>query len=140
MGIESTVIGNMLTNPERRIVKVRGEDVTVTEFRVMADVYKKDDNQNLVQDTQKSEPVQVSVWNERLGEEIARHFKAGCRVVAMGAQTIQTWQKEGQNEYQVHLNANIVALVPYRIERIEFRPKQSRDAEPAAGAEQAQHA
>lgn len=124
MGIESTVIGNMLTNPERRIVKVRGEDTTVTEFRVMADVYKRDDNDQLVQDEQKSEPVQVSVWNEKLGEEIARHFKAGCRLIIIGTQTIQTWQKDGQNHYQVQINAVAVGLVPYRIDRIEFRQKR----------------
>jgi single-stranded DNA-binding protein len=132
MGIESIVIGNMLNKAERRIVKVRGEDATVTEFRVMADVYKRDANDQLVQDDQKSEPVQVAVWNARLGEEIARLFKPGCRLIIQGTQTIQTWEKDGRDQYQVQVNASNVGLIPYRIEHIEYR--QKREAAPAAAA------
>ena len=132
MGIESIVIGNMLNKAERRIVKVRGEDATVTEFRVMADVYKRDANDQLVQDDQKSEPVQVAVWNARLGEEIARLFKPGCRLIIQGTQTIKTWEKEGRDQYQVQVNASNVGLIPYRIEHIEYR--QKREAAPAPAA------
>lgn len=136
MGIESTVIGNMLSKPERRIVKVKGEDRTVTEFRMMADAYKRDANDQLVQDDQKSEPVQVSVWNERLGAEIDRLFKTGCRVIAIGTQTIQSWEKEGQKQYQVHLSAETVGLIPYRIDAIEFRAKREAAPAPASAPEQ----
>ena len=136
MGTETTTTGNLLKNPERKIVKTAKGDQYITELRMMADVYKRDANDNLVQDRDKSEPVKVTIWNEKLGEEVFRHFKSGCRIVVLGEQDIQRWQdKDGQNQFQVHVNAALVALVPYRIALIEFAPRRSDTAESGSESE-----
>lgn len=137
MGIETTTIGNLLKNPERKVVKVPGkEDKHITELRMMADVYKRDGNDNLVQDRDKSEPVNVTIWHEKLGEDVFKHFKSGCRVLVLGEQDIQRWQdKDGQNQYQVHVNASMVALVPYRIASIEFAARRSDNTESSSDSE-----
>ncbi|MFN4266277.1 MAG: hypothetical protein ACK4F8_11095, partial [Aquabacterium sp.] len=36
MGIEARVVGNLLTNPEQKTVKVKGEPKKVTTLRIMA--------------------------------------------------------------------------------------------------------
>lgn len=134
MGIRSDVIGNLLANPEQRPVDTKNGTVRVTELRVMADAYKRDGDK-LVQDEERSEPVQITIWNERLGDEIVRHFRKGCRIVAIGDQHINRWtDKESQEaRYQVQLTADVVALVPYRIDSIVFREKQ-RNEQPAPEA------
>jgi len=57
------VIGNLLQSPEQRFVKVKGEDKKITELRVFSDVYKRDGD-NLVQDESKSIAYNVTIWNE----------------------------------------------------------------------------
>lgn len=133
MGIRSDVIGNLLTNPEQRPVDTKNGTVRVTELRVMADAYKREGDK-LVQDDERSEPVQITIWNEKLGDEIARHFRKGCRIVAIGDQHIHRWtDKESQEpRYQVQLNADVVALVPYRIDSIAFREKQRTEQQTPA--------
>lgn len=129
MGIEARVVGNMLTNPEQKMVSVKGEQKKLTTFRVMADSYRRDENDNLVQDEKKSEPVNITVWNERLGDSIFNHFVKGCRIIAIGEQEVQTWEKDGISNYQVHVTADIVGLVPTRIESIKFRAKSQANSE-----------
>lgn len=136
MGIETTTIGNLLKNPERKIVKTGKGDQSITELRLMADVYKRDADDNLVQDREKSEPVNVTIWHEKLGEEVFRHFKSGCRVLVLGEQDIQRWtDKDGQNQYQVHVTASMVGLVPYRISCIEFAARRSDAVESGSDTE-----
>lgn len=125
MGMESRVIGNLLSNPEQRHVDTKDGRVKITEIRVMADAYKRDGEGNLVQDDKRTEPVQVTIWNEKLGEEVAKHFRKGCRVVVFGEQDVQTWEQDGKDRYQVRVSAEVVALIPYRIESIVFREKRS---------------
>ncbi len=138
MGIETTTIGNLLTTPERKVVKTGKGEQPITELRLMADVYKRDANDNLVQDREKSEPVNVTIWNERLGEEVFRHFKKGCRVLVLGEQDVQRWtDKDGQGQFQLHVTASMVALVPYRIASIEFAARRSDSAEPQGEPESA---
>lgn len=129
MGIEARVVGNLLTNPEQKMVKVKGEPKKVTTLRIMADVYRRDENDQLVQDAGKSEPVNITVWNERLGDSIYAHFAKGCRIIAIGEQEIQKWDTDGVPNYQVHLTADIVGLVPTRIESIQFRAKSQANSE-----------
>ncbi|MFN4267044.1 MAG: hypothetical protein ACK4F8_15000 [Aquabacterium sp.] len=100
----------------------------------MADVYRRDENDQLVQDESKSEPVNITVWNERLGDSIFAHFSKGCRIIAIGEQEIQKWESEGKPNYQVHLTADIVGLVPTRIESIQFRAKSTANTEQAQPA------
>lgn len=136
MATETTTIGNLLKNPERKIVKTAKGDQYITELRLMADVYRRDAQDNLVQDREKSEPTNVTIWNEKLGEQVFRHFKSGCRVIVLGEQDIQRWQdKDGQNQFQVHVNAAVVALIPYRIENIEFAARRGDTAESSSEAE-----
>jgi hypothetical protein len=129
MGMHSQIIGNLLTKPELKTVKVKnpkpGQSAQrqICELRVMADVYKRD-GEELVQDAEKSEPVNITIWNEKLASDVFTHFEKGARIIAIGDQDVQTWDKDGIPGYQVHLNADVVGLIPTRIESIKFRPRQ----------------
>ncbi|MBU3640975.1 single-stranded DNA-binding protein [Polynucleobacter sp. Fuers-14] len=125
MAISAEIKGNLLQDPEQRLVQVKGEGRKITELRVWADVYKKEGD-SLIQDEDKSEPVNVTIWQEHLGEDAMRLLSKGMRVVVKGALHIQTWQdKENQsNKYQVHVEAESVSLALNRVEEIKMRQKE----------------
>jgi single-strand DNA-binding protein len=133
MGIYADVTGNLLSHPEQRKVTVRGEDRTITEIRVMADYYKRDADGNLIQDDEKTVPVNITIWHERLGKEVMKHFRTGARVIASGDLTQEEFKSRetGETRHTLHLSAESVALVPYRIDKIEFtsRNRETPDSD-----------
>lgn len=126
MAIYAEIKGNLLQDPEQRVVQVKGEGRKITELRVWADVYKKEGDA-LVQDEDKSEPVNVTIWQEHLGEDVIRLLSKGMRVVVKGELHIQTWQdKESHsNKHQVHVEAETVALALNRVDAIKMRQKEN---------------
>lgn len=67
-------------------------------LRIWSDVYKKDETDEFSQDEEKSMPVNVTIWSERLGGEVMRLLGKGMRVIAQGELSIQTWVDK---EYEV---------------------------------------
>ena len=133
MGMVTEVTGNLLQNPEQRTVRVKGEDRRITELRVFADYYRRDaETDELVQDDDKCVPVEVTIWNEKLGAAAMDHFRKGARVFVKGDQHIQRYvDKDEADRFSVHLDAEVVALIPYRVEAIQFKAKRPGPVDPA---------
>lgn len=128
MGMSTEVKGNLLQNPEQRVVKVKGEDRRITELRVFADYYRNGENNELVQDDDKSIAVEVTIWNEKLGAGVMDHFRTGARVVVSGDMHVQQYVKDERDRFSLKLDAETVALIPYRIDEIRFKPKRQEGA------------
>lgn len=125
MTISAEVKGNLLADPEQKVVQVKGESKTITQIRVWSDVYKKEGD-SVVQDEEKSEPINVTIWQEHLGEDVMRLLSKGLRVVVKGEMVIQKWKdKDSQSSrYQAHIDAESVSLAFNRVEQIQMRVKQ----------------
>ena len=127
------IVGNLLQNPEQRTVTVRGQDRRITEIRVWSDVYKKDpqDETKLIQDESKSFAYNVTIWNERLAEEVMKHLRKGARVTVQGEQTVQQWEDNETKEkrFALHVDADSVDLRLNRIEEIKFRQRRTETAD-----------
>ena len=91
MGMFTKVTGNLLQNPEQRMVRVKGEDRKITDLRVFADYYRRDGNGELVQDDDKCIAVEVTIWNEKLGDAVMEHFRKGARVVVDGEMHVNNY-------------------------------------------------
>ncbi|MBU3595100.1 single-stranded DNA-binding protein [Polynucleobacter sp. 86C-FISCH] len=126
MTINAEVKGNLLADPEQKVIQVKGENKTITQIRIWSDVYKKDAADGFSQDEEKSMPVNITIWNERLGGEVMHLLGKGMRVNAQGELTIQTWvdKESGEHKHQAHIDANYVNLALNRIEQIQMKPKQ----------------
>ena len=133
------IIGTLLQNPEQRTVKVRGQDRRITEIRVWSDVYKKDpqDDSKLIQDDARSFPYNVTIWNERLAEEVMKHLRKGARVRIEGELTVQQWE-DGETKdkrFALHVDADACDLRLNRIDEIKFRQKRTEAADTAEPAQ-----
>lgn len=126
----------MLENPSQRIVATTRGNVTITEFRMMSDVWKPGEQEGeLVQDASKSKPVAVTIWNERLGASVFGVLKAGMRVRVDGELHMHEWEvseadkaagkKDGA---ELRCAANDVALVLNRVEQVVMRAKREQPA------------
>jgi single-stranded DNA-binding protein len=136
MAIEGIVTGNMLTNPAQKAVNTPRGEVRITEFRMMSDVWKPGkDNEEPVQDESKTEPVQVTIWNERLGDAIAHNLRKGMRVDVTGSiylsRTSLTDEDRaaGKKEYaDMRCDASDVALKLNRVESVAMRQRATEQA------------
>ena len=121
------ITGNLLQNPEQRTVKVKGQDRRITEIRVFSDVYKRDaQDDSLIQDDVKSFPYNVTIWNERLAEEVMKLLRKGARVQVQGQLTVQQWEDEpsGEQRFALHVDADDCTLRLNRIDEIKFKAKR----------------
>ena len=131
MAIEGRITGNLLSNPIRKTVNTAGGEKHITEFRMMSDVWKNvGDNVDPIQDEDKTKPVQVTVWNERLAETCAAIYRKGMRVQVYGDiymrenKATEALRAEGQRDYaDLRCDAQTVALLPNRVEQIVMREK-----------------
>lgn len=133
MGIKARVEGNLTKNPEGRVVIVAGEQRPIVEIRVFADV-RRQTADGWVQDEEKSAGVDVTIWGEKLGEQVLEHFRKGARVVVEGDLHLNEYtDTEGKHHAGLRMAAESVALLPWRIEKIVYGPKREREreAEPA---------
>ncbi len=131
MGIKARVEGNLTKNPEGRKVVVGGETRSIVEIRVFADVRRQSED-GWVQDDDKSCGVDVTIWNERLGEQVLAHFRKGARVVVEGDMHLNEYtDTDGAHHAGLRMTGESVALLPWRVESITFAPKREREAESA---------
>lgn len=130
MAIRSEVEGNLVKNPEGKVVVVDGEQRTLVEMRVFSDVNRRTDD-GWEQDEQRSGTVDVTIWNAKLGAEVLKYFRKGARVLVIGEMHLHEYvDPDGERHAMLRMSAETVGLQPYRIESLEFRPAKSR--EPAA--------
>lgn len=135
MAIEAVITGNMLENPSQRVVPGARGETTVTSFRMMSDVWKETADGALVQDQQKSKPVAITIWNERLGNEVMRLFRAGMRVLVSGDLHLNDWlPTEAQvatgskAQHELRCVAYRVSLMSNRVEAVTMRAKRANAA------------
>ncbi|MBQ0946344.1 single-stranded DNA-binding protein [Ideonella sp. 4Y16] len=134
MSIESIVRGNLTKDPEAREVKVNGESRRVVDIRIFSDEYRREGEQ-LIQDDDRCVGVDVTIWSERLGEQVMGHLRKGSRVEAKGAMYLHRYKdrETGEPRAGLQMNADSVTLVLARIESIAFAPsRRTQEAEEAA--------
>ena len=133
MAIRAVITGNILTNPSTKVVNLPKGEVKVTEFRMMSDVWKNGgvDGKELVQDDDKTKPVHVTVWNERLGALVANTLRKGMRVETTGDLYLQETKASdadrgnGKQDYaDLRCAADNVSLQLNRVEAVQMRERQ----------------
>lgn len=130
MAIRAELEGNLTMNPQGKVVSIAGENRTLVEMRVFSDVNRRTDD-GWVQDEERSGAVDVTIWNEKLGQEIIKHFRKGARVIVTGQMYLHEYvDTDGERHAMLRLAADTVGLQPYRIEALQFRAARSRETEP----------
>ena len=129
MGIKARVEGNLTKNPEGRVVIAAGEQRSIVEIRVFADV-RRQTAEGWVQDDEKSGGVDVTIWAEKLGEQVLEHFRKGARVVVEGDLHLNEYDDAaGVHHAGMRMTGESVALLPWRIEKVTFSAKRERESE-----------
>lgn len=137
MAIKPIVDGNMLGNPTQRMVTVKGEQVRITEFRMMSDVWKREGD-DLVQDEEKTRAVAVTIWNDRLGSQVMKLLSKGMRVEVKGEMYLHTWdispeeRAAGKDGIELRLTADEVTLKLNRVEGVTMKTRQAESESAAA--------
>lgn len=128
MAIRSEVEGNLVKNPEGKTVVIDGEPRTLVEMRVFSDVNRRTDG-GWEQDDERSGPVDVTIWNPKLGAEVLKHFRKGARVIVIGEMHLHEYvDTDGERHAMLRLAAETVGMQPYRIESLQFRPAKARES------------
>ena len=136
MAIEAKITGNLLSNPVTKPVKTSRGEVKITEFRMMSDVWKQGkEGEEPTQDEAKTKPVQVTVWNERLAEAVAKTLRAGMRAEVHGDvylsenRASDEERAAGKRDYaDLRCDAASVSLMLNRVEGITMRQRAAEQA------------
>jgi len=134
MSIEAIVRGNLTKDPEIREAKVNGETRRLVDVRIFSDEYRREGDQ-LVQDDDRCVGVDVTIWSERLGDQVLTHLRKGSRVEVKGAMHLHRYKdrETGEPRAGLQMNADSLTLVLARIEAITFaQSRRAQDAEDAA--------
>lgn len=140
--IEATVTGNVLESPTQKVVTVKGESVRVTELRVMNDVYRRNGDE-LVQDDTRTSPVGITIWSETLGNRVMNQIKRGMRVVVSGELHMEKWEPNSdqaaagkKSGAELRMTGNSCSVALNRVESITMTARQERpDASVNSGAD-----
>jgi single-stranded DNA-binding protein len=138
MSMFATLTGNLTKDPESKEIRDGKELFSIVELRVFSDVYRRMSDDRLEQVDEKSEGVDVTIWNERLGQAVMAHFRRGARVQVIGNLHLNRYKdrESGESRAALRMAAESVTLVPYRVDRIDFSPKRGpRDTDDAVETE-----
>jgi single-strand DNA-binding protein len=138
MSADLRVTGNVLSDVDKKIVVVGGEQVPIFKFSMKVDAFKREGDK-FVADKEKEFDLRVTVWNARLGEQLLALIRPGMKVDAFGSFQISRWTSEIQNKSGINFNltAESVALNLVRVESIVMRPtrRQIEEAQLVESAE-----
>lgn len=134
MSIRAEVRGNLTSNPVAKTITVSGEPKNIVELRVFSDEYKRVGD-DLVQDDPKCIGIDVTIWNERVGQQAMKLLRKGARVVVSGDLFPNRFEDRDSHELRTNLqmNAESVSLALNRVEGVQFAPSR-REREEAQGA------
>ena len=124
--------GNLLANPTQDTVTVNGEDKVITRMRVMNDVWRKGEDGKYHQVDERTFPVSVTIWNERLAAESFKHLRKGARVHTEGEihrLGVYTDETTGRHYPDMSINADSVMPMLTRIEEINYQPPKGKPEE-----------
>jgi single-strand DNA-binding protein len=132
MAIKALVEGNLTKNPEGRTVLVNNEPRAIVELRVFSDVRRRVGDE-WEQDEEKSKAVDVTVWQESLGEALLKTLRKGTRVLVEGDLHLNEYTDgEGVHHAGLRMAAERVSILPWRIDQISYAAKRGeRESEPA---------
>ncbi len=130
--IEAVVRGNLLSNPTQRMVPTKKGDLKITEVVMMNAILRKDGDV-LVEDTEKSHPVQITFWNEKQGDEIMAVFRSGMHVQAsLENAYVSNWvpndvqaAKGSKPTLDLRGDGVVLALLPRRVESVQMRARKN---------------
>lgn len=127
MSIYAKIVGNLTADPLKKTVKVGGEPRTIVEIRVFSDEYKKVGDE-LVQEDDRCVGIDVTIWNERLGERVFKHLRKGARVRVEGDMVLRRFEDQDTNEQRaaLQLTADTVDLVLARLDEVKFTPSRAQ--------------
>jgi single-stranded DNA-binding protein len=137
MSAQMRVVGNVLRPVDKKMRTVDGESVPVYKFAMMSDAFKRSGD-SYVSDPTKEFSVDVTLWNESLGDKLQAILKPGMKVEAFGDFHPSPWTtQEGSPRTSYNLTAESVNLSFVRVESVVMRPtrRQQEEAqliEPAA--------
>ncbi|TAL87328.1 MAG: single-stranded DNA-binding protein [Rhodanobacter sp.] len=135
MGMSARLTGNVLATPTLKHVQTAKGDQPLVQFRVMSAYYRKTDDGKFEQNDDKTFPVDVTVWNERLHDGILKHIKTGASVTITGDVYVNPWVTDaGTAEAGVQISAEQVSLNLARVEQVVYRERR-RNEERAGDAE-----
>ena len=116
--------GNLGSDPEKKMAKVRGEERPVVEFRVFFERNVPDGNGGFKEGGGFWRT--VSVWKEGLGDRILAHLKSGAKVFVQGQEVASQWQDEhGQDRESYDVVADYVAPDLIGIEGITYQRRRA---------------
>lgn len=128
MGISARLTGNVLATPTLKHVRTAKGDQPLVQFRVMSAYYRKTDDGKFEQNDDKTFPVDVTVWNERLHDGILKHIKTGASVTVIGDVFVNPWITDSQSaEAGVQLSAEQVSLNLARVEQVVYRERRRNE-------------
>jgi single-strand DNA-binding protein len=129
MGTYAKLVGNVLQTPIMKTVNVKGEDRRIVELRVMSSSYRRTDD-GLEQIDEKTFPVGVTIWNEKLAERVLKLIKTGASVTIEGDLFVSPWLNDN-NEPQsgIHMDAESFSLNLHRVEEVVFRQRNRETSE-----------
>lgn len=126
-----TIIGNLAADPELRFTP--SGDAVAT-FTVMTSKSRKDPQTNEWVES-KVTGYRCTAWKQ-LGENVAESLQKGDAVVVYGEQAWRSWEKDGEKQGRMEVEAWHVAADLKRravkVIRTERAPAQSRPADPWA--------
>lgn len=127
MSITATVRGNLTKAPVSKTVKVAGENRRIVEIRVFSDEYR-GQGEDRVQDDEKCIGIDVTIWSEKLGDQILKHLGKGARVEVKGALVPHRYRDQETQEPRLALQmtGESVTLALNRVANIEFDAPRGR--------------
>jgi single-strand DNA-binding protein len=135
MATQSTARGNILVDPELKLVNVRGEQRQICEFRIMSDFWVENAAGEREQDATRTHPVQVTVWGESLAKQCFEVLRKGMRVEVKGNTHPHIYRFSdaeragGKNDiYELRMAAEDVTLCLNRVAAIQMRQRQDAPA------------
>ncbi|WP_395065425.1 single-stranded DNA-binding protein [Paraburkholderia silvatlantica] len=129
MGLYAELIGNVLASPTMKQVNTAGGARRIVEMRVMSASYRRLEDGTLKQRDERTFPVDVTIWNERLTERVLQHIRTGASVVVRGDFYVSPWiTRENEVDAGAHMDAESISLNLVRIDQVVYRARQPRDA------------
>ncbi|MFP3562947.1 single-stranded DNA-binding protein [Paraburkholderia sp. SIMBA_030] len=137
MGIYAELVGNVLAVPTMKQVTTAGGARRIVELRVMSASYRRLEDGTLKQREERTFPVDVTIWNERLTERVLQHVRTGASVVVRGDFYVSPWvNRDNEADAGAHIDAESISLNLVRIDQVVYRPRQMREGDGSGGPSQ----
>jgi hypothetical protein len=140
--IEAVVDGNVLKSPVQRVVGSGNDTKKVTDLVIMSTVLKRKpgSDKEWIEDADKSQPVEITFWNEKQGDYIMSVIRTGMGVVVRG-HTLHSYlfkptddqiARGMQEAVKMRFTGEDISLSLRRVESVTMKPTRAEKAQQAA--------